>query len=56
MLKDPLSQGADLRRGLGEPCGCGEIIDGYKDITTISRYNGQPTIMLSIQREAGSNC
>ncbi|HHV93430.1 MAG TPA: efflux RND transporter permease subunit [Firmicutes bacterium] len=33
----------------------GEIVDGYKDVTTISRHNGQPTIMLSVQKEAGSN-
>ncbi len=49
-VKVPTSGG-----GLVSLADIGEIIDGYKDITTISRYNGQPTIMLSIQKEAGSN-
>ncbi|NLA58087.1 MAG: efflux RND transporter permease subunit [Firmicutes bacterium] len=41
--------------GLVSIADIGEVIDGFKDITTISRYNGQPAIMLSIQKEAGSN-
>lgn len=31
------------------------IEDGYKESTQLSRYNGQPSVMISIQQEAGSN-
>lgn len=31
------------------------IEDGYKEATQLSRYNGQPSVMLSIQQETGSN-
>jgi HAE1 family hydrophobic/amphiphilic exporter-1 len=41
--------------GLVSIADIGEVVDGYKDVYTISRYNGQPTIMLSLQKEAGSN-
>ncbi|NMB47101.1 MAG: efflux RND transporter permease subunit [Firmicutes bacterium] len=33
----------------------GEVEDGYKKATHLSRYNGQPSIMLSVQKEASSN-
>ena len=33
----------------------GTIEDGYKKVGHLSRYNGQPSIMLSIQKEASSN-
>ena len=33
----------------------GNVEDGFKKATHLSRYNGQPSIMLSIQKEAGSN-
>ena len=33
----------------------GEIEDGYKKASSLSRYNGQPSIMLSVQKEASSN-
>ncbi|NMB24978.1 MAG: efflux RND transporter permease subunit [Firmicutes bacterium] len=33
----------------------GEVEDGYRKATSLSRYNGQPSIMLSVQKEAGSN-
>lgn len=33
----------------------GDVEDGYRKATSLSRYNGQPSIMLSVQKEAGSN-
>ena len=41
--------------GLVSLADIGDIEDGYKEATHLSRYNGQPSIMLSIQKEAGSN-
>ncbi len=32
-----------------------DVIDGYKDVTHLSRYNGQPSVMLSVQKEASAN-
>lgn len=33
----------------------GDVEDGFRKATHLSRYNGQPSIMLSIQKEASSN-
>lgn len=33
----------------------GEVIDGFKETTQLSRYNGQPSVLLSIQKEASAN-
>ena len=33
----------------------GEIEDGYKKATSMSRFNGQSSVMLSVQKEASSN-
>ena len=41
--------------GLVSLADIGDVEDGFKKATHLSRYNGQPSIMLSIQKEAGSN-
>lgn len=33
----------------------GEVVDGFKETTELSRYNGEPSVALSIQKEASSN-
>lgn len=32
-----------------------EVTDGYQEVTELSRFNGQPSVMLSIQKEASGN-
>lgn len=31
------------------------VTDGFKDVETISRYNGRPSVSLSVQKRAGEN-
>ena len=31
------------------------VVDGHKDVETLSRYNGVPSVSLSIQKRAGEN-
>ncbi len=31
------------------------VVDGFKDVETISRYNGRPSVSLSVQKRAGEN-
>jgi len=33
----------------------GRVVDGFKQAETISRYNGVPSVSLSIQKRAGEN-
>jgi multidrug efflux pump subunit AcrB len=32
-----------------------EVVDGFKDVETISRYNGEPSVSLSVKKRAGEN-
>ena len=48
-LRIPTNAGS---RRLGD---LAQVVDGFKETTQFSRYNGQPSIMLSIQKEASGN-
>lgn len=33
----------------------GEVVDGQKEIRTLARFDGQPAVVLQVQRQAGAN-
>jgi hydrophobe/amphiphile efflux-1 (HAE1) family protein len=33
----------------------GEVVDGQKEVRTFARYNGQPAVVVQVQRQSGAN-